>query len=227
MIDLLEYPNPEECLVATEFIESDALEVDWCLDYLDIHHRPDREKAIEIFEFVRDELDFTFRIRLDRGSYKASSIIDEGAGFCTQKTIVLCALSRAAGIPSALVFSEIRDQSLSSKMIQTLGTDIIYQHALAALYLGDQWLKVDASLSPDRVIRKAYHCVEFDGMSDALLPATRLTGAPHATYLKFIGAYADLPFDLMMAGFTQAYPHLSHDQLASLHRASNLGGDEQ
>ena len=222
----LKFPNPSECLSPTEFLDVDAPIMNWCIEYLDIRDKSPRVKAIEIFEFVRDELEFRFEIATDRRAYVASAIVDDGTGFCTQRAIVLCTLARAAGIPSALLFADLLDRSLSPSLISTLGTQVIHEHGLAALYLDEQWLKVDVGPSPEHVIRNGYRCVEFDGMSDALMAATKLTNSPHATYLKFHGAYADLPFDTMMARLAGSYPHLSLEQLSAIQsvRLGTRGG---
>lgn len=216
MTATLKFPHPSRCLRTTEFLDADAPIINWCLEYLDIRDRSPQVKAVEIFEFVRDELDFRFGIATEPHEYVASNIIDGGTGFCTQRAIVLCALARAAGIPSVLLFADLLDRSLSPALVSTLGTQIIHEHGLAALYLGERWLKVDVGPSPEHVIRNAYRCVEFDGMSDALMSATKLTGSPHATYLNFHGAYDDLPFETMMAGWAESYPHLSHEQLSDI-----------
>lgn len=92
----------------------------------------------------------------------------------------------------------------------------MFHHGLNAFYLEGRWLKVDASLSPDVTTRKGYLVVDFDGTREALLPETTLAGGPHATYKRFHGTYAELPFDQMLNAFMSAYQHVDMLALAQL-----------
>ncbi|MGE3737208.1 MAG: transglutaminase, partial [Blastocatellales bacterium] len=124
---------------------------------------------------------------------------------------------RAAGIPTALVLTDLRDYTLSPRIREMLGTDIMHHHGLNAFYLDGRWLKADASLSPDIMQRKGYRLVEFNGQQDALLAPTTLAGQPHAEYLVFHGLYDDLPYEQIMAAFRAAYPLMeSADKAQSL-----------
>ena len=68
----------------------------------------------------------------------------------------------------------------------------------------------------DVVSRKKYRRVEFDGVSDALFPATTLAGAPHARVERFHGMYPDLPFENLQDAFLRAYREADAYRLAEL-----------
>lgn len=205
--------DPEKCLRPAEFINSDDPTIRSFVEDLGVRGRPERERAIELFEFVRDGLEYEFAIRLHRKEYRASYTFEEGRGFCVRKAIVLCALSRAADIPSALVLSDLRDRTLSPNVVEALGTDVMYHHGLAALYVQGRWLLVDPALSPALVARKKYIPISFDGMQNALQHATTLEGKPHAEYVKFHGYYSDLPYDQMIQALQAGYKNANSAKL--------------
>lgn len=163
------------------------------------------QRAVRLFEFVRDKIQFEFTVKLHHEDFVASRILKHGRGFCVQKAVLLCALGRAAGIPSALVMADLRDHTLPPHLVEMVGTNVLHHHGLVAFYLGGKWVKVDAALSPDVVSAKGYHGVVFDGASDALMPLVTQEGKPHAEYLEFHGHYPDLPFRQMIEAFVKAY----------------------
>ncbi|RME05541.1 MAG: transglutaminase family protein [Deltaproteobacteria bacterium] len=196
---------PEACLVETERIDFSHPRIQALLARLGLAGQSPRNRAVRLFRFVRDEIRYTFMAQMDREAYRASAVLEAGAGFCVQKGMLLCALGRGAGIPTALVLSDLEDASLSPRIARALGTNVMFHHGLNAFYLDGAWRFVDASLSPDVVQRKGYRPVVFDGTADALQAGTTLAGKPHARYLKFHGMYVDLPYEQMIAAFIEAY----------------------
>lgn len=209
-------PNPEACLKPTQFIDSDAPAIRDLILAMELEGCSIRERAVRIFEHVRDNVTYEFMIRFTPEEYQASYTLGDGRGFCVRKSILLCALARAAGVPAALVLSDLRDLSLSTRVTLALGTDIMYHHGLTAFHIDGNWLKVDASLSPDIVTKKRYRPVKFDGVSDALQQSTTLDGSPHAQYLEIHGLYEDLPYDQMMEAFGLGYKDADMAMFAKL-----------
>ncbi len=209
-------PDPSECLEPTEFIDFDAPNIRACVESLALGSLAPKEQAIALFEYVRDNFVYEFGIQGAREQYKASVTMDRRAGFCVTKSILLCALGRSHGIPSALVLSDMRDGSLSPVVIKALGTDVMHQHGLGAFYLNDRWVKMDSALSPELVEKKGYQPIEFDGEQDALHASTTLSGDPHMEYLAFHGIYPELPYDLMVAGFMEGYRNRDSKLVASI-----------
>ena len=208
--------DPETCLQPTGIIDAAHPSITRCVASLGIDALPPAEKARSLFEFVRDEIRYEFMAKLGKDEYVASRILADGKGFCVQKAVLLCALGRAAGIPTALVLSDLRDDTLPEKIVSAMGTNVMFHHGLNAFYLNGRWIKVDASLSPDIVDKKGYRLVEFDGVADALQAATTQAGAPHSEYVRFHGFYADLPFGQMMQAFTGAYAKADIAALAEM-----------
>lgn len=207
--------DPTQCLAPTEVIDSDSASV----QALSLSMRgdgPPRQKAIRLFEHVRDEIQYEFRAKLTKDEYRASRVLADGKGFCVQKAVLLCALLRAARIPSALVLCDLKDYTLPARIVEAMGTDTMFHHGLTAIHLDGRWLLADASLSPDVVERKRYRRVEFTGEDDALFPRTTLAGAPHAEITRFHGMYVDLPFNQMVGAFMAAYAQADRAALAEM-----------
>lgn len=209
-------PALDACLAPTGFIDSADPAIIARVKELRVAALPPAERAAVLFRFVRDDVRYEFMAKLTAEEYRASHVLRQRRGFCVQKAVLLCALSRAAGVPCALVLSDLVDHSLSPKIASALGTNVMFHHGLNAFHIDGRWLAADASLSPDLTSRKGYRPVDFDGTADALLPVTTLAGAPHATYARFLGTYADLPFDQMLDAFIQAYGKADVQALAEI-----------
>jgi hypothetical protein len=207
-------PNVEACLRATPFIDAGHPSITGLVDGLGVRELPPVDRARMLFEYVKREVRYEFSAKLVADEYVASNVLAQGRGFCVQKAVLLAALGRAAGIPTALVLSDMRDHTLPRWVAEALTTDVMHHHGLDAFYLDGQWWKVDASLSPDVTERKGYRDVAFAGNGDALLPETTLAGAPHAEYLTFHGAYDDLPFAQMLEAFGRAYANADVQKLS-------------
>jgi len=196
---------PESCLGGSDVIEIDVPAIRDIVHDLGLLSLAPAERAVRAFAWVRDEIQYEFMAKLSRAQYVTSHVLALREGFCVQKAMVLCALGRAAKVPTALVLSDLRDRSLHPKMVKALGTDVMFQHGLNAFHLEDRWLLADASLSPELCHRNRYRLVELDGKADALMAKTTLDGKPHAEYVRFHGMYADLPFEQLVSTWATAY----------------------
>lgn len=205
MSPIFEPPDVLECLEATDLIDSTHPGIAACALRLCVAQLSPKERACQLFRFVRDEIAYEFLPRLEREEYRASRVLEAGKGFCVQKAILLCALGRAAGIPTALVLSDLRDATLPEALVRALGTDTLYHHGLNALYLDGRWMLADASLPQALCERRGYRPAHFDGAADAMLAPTTLAGSPHAIYEKIHGAYSEFPFEQMVQAFREGY----------------------
>ncbi len=213
---MIEFPNAEDCIAPSSFIDSDAETIQECVENLELDGLTPNERAVKIFNYVRDKVTYEFSIRVPREEFKASFTVTSGRGYCVRKAVLLGALCRSVDIPAVVILCDMRDQSLSPKIAEALGTDIMHYHGLAGIHLDGQWLKLDASLSPGLVKKKQYRLVEFDGKSDALQENTTLTGSPHMEYVAYHGAYIDLPYDQMMRGYKEGFNNSNKEMMAQL-----------
>src|SRR4051794_7827475 len=66
--------------------------------------------AIRLFYAVRDRIRYEiYGADLSSTGFRASTIIGRGSGLCIHKSIVYAAAVRALGIPSRLVFANVRN----------------------------------------------------------------------------------------------------------------------
>ena len=212
----MEYPNPEDCLAPTHFIDSDAETIQACVHKLELEGLSPNERAVKIFNYVRDDVTYEFSIRVTRDQFKASYTVVNGRGYCVRKALLLGALCRAVDIPAVVILCDMRDGSLAPKIVEALGTDVMHYHGLCGIYLDGKWLKLDASLSPALVEKKQYRIVKFDGHSDALQENTTLTGGAHMEYVAYHGAYVDLPYEQMMRGYKDGFNNSNKEMMAQL-----------
>jgi hypothetical protein len=208
--------DPGECLEPTWFADAEHPAIREALAGLHIADAPPHERAAAVFAFVRDAVTYEFMAKFTREEYVASHVLTMGRGFCVQKSMLACALGRAAGVPTALVLSDMRDHTLPARMVKALGSDVMYQHGLNAYHLDGRWLLADGVFSPDLVERRAYRPVLFDGMAHALLSSTTLSGRPHIEYTAFHGIHAELPWEDMMDAFRRDYASVDIPALLEL-----------
>ena len=105
----------------------------------------DVDKAQVLFEHVRDHWKYSYRVRLHGPEdISARVMLDRGEGFCIQEAAVLAALARAAGVPTALCFQTIRDQTLPRERIEEFFPQgLMVGHGLVAFHLGGRWVRHD------------------------------------------------------------------------------------
>lgn len=211
------FPDPAACLAPTAFLNSEYPSLKECVSELGVLDLPAEERAARLFAFVRDEILYECLPKLTREEYVASYILSVRRGFCTQKAALLAALGRATGIPTALILTDLRDESLSERATQVMGGKNLFEyHGIVAFHIDGQWLKADATQSPGLVERKRYRRVDFDGCADALLAPETLEGKPHIRYEAVRGVYADLPFDEMTALFRATFGEINLEALGSM-----------
>jgi len=191
------YPHPEDALGATDVIEADAPAIRDLADRV-TEGAEGSEAARLLFEWVRDEIRYDMAPDVEgREDWCATSTLERGAGFCQQKAVLLAALLRARGIPSAIVMQDLLDHKIPDRYVELIGSQRLEVHGLTCAYLDGRWVRLDATLPRPFVERKRYRLVEFDGEDDAVLSATDADGLPHFEVLEELGTWADLPDEIV------------------------------
>ncbi len=156
----------------------------------------EKEKAINLFYFVRDSILYNlYMISLSIEDFRASRILEWKEGYCVQKAVLLAALSRAVGIPSRLVFAMIRNHKVPNHIYKKLGNNLFYRHGYNQFFLGGKWVTVAPTFDKNSCDKNGLPKVEFDGKKDATLPEKDLKGEPYIEYVEKFPPLADLPFD--------------------------------
>lgn len=99
----------------------------------------DRERAVRLHDFVRDEVRFGFAASFY--DQTASQVLQAGVGYCNTKSTLFVALLRALGIPARQHFVDIRADILHG--VINPGT-LYVDHSYAEVWLGGRWLKLDS-----------------------------------------------------------------------------------
>jgi transglutaminase-like putative cysteine protease len=156
----------------------------------------DEEKAVRLFYFVRDSIEYSvYMVSVFIEDFKASRILEWGKGYCVQKAVLLAALGRAAGVPSRLVFAKIKNHKLPPQILEEIGTNIFPRHGYNQFFLNGRWVSAAATFNKELCERHRLPTVEFDGKRDAILPKKGLNGEPYIDYVEKFPPTQDLPFD--------------------------------
>lgn len=152
-------------------------------------------RAVALFRFVRDTIRYDIGPDLpSRSAWHAAATLARGRGFCQQKAVLLAALLRAAGIPSALGFQHVRDWKLQgTRFAAILPEGVIIYHGLTFAWLHGAWRAMDATLDAGLCERRNYQLVSADPTGDAYLPRKDLAGNRHFDLFAQFGPSADLP----------------------------------
>ena len=155
-----------------------------------------RDKAIHIFNFVRDHIRYNvYSPRPSPEEFKASHVLSRKEGYCVQKAVLLVALARAARIPARLRFAEIRQHLTSGDFLEKRGSNLFPFHGLADLNIDGRWVRATPTYDVEYCKKVGVMPVAFNGENDALLPLHTLDGRLNIEYIEDRGFFEDLPLD--------------------------------
>ncbi|HOJ39679.1 MAG TPA: transglutaminase-like domain-containing protein [bacterium] len=152
----------------------------------------EREKAVAIFNFVREKILYRF----DYPGTLASTTLVRRKGNCFNKANLQIALLRRAGIPAAygvcLIHREVFQPLLPEDIYQLVSEPTV--HVYACCYLKNSWVAADATI--DRQTYENFYLnqpgwfyADWDGTTDYLLAEAHLVAKQ--------GLYANIDLFLM------------------------------
>jgi len=167
------------------------------------------ERAVRLYYAIRDGFRYNpWRVKAERSAFKASDVLlrnrDEGA-HCIDKANLLAASCRALGIPSRLHFAIVRNHIGTEQLELLLGTDLLVFHGYVELYLGVKWVAATPAFNKELCDHLGAAPLEFDGVTDSVFQPYDRTGSRFMEYVHDYGAFADVPFDLMIAEWKKHY----------------------
>ncbi len=199
-----------EFLQATAMVDADHPDV---IRFADAHagtHPDPRAQAVTLYYAVRDGFRYDpYRLDISVNGLKASTVLQQGRGWCVNKAVLLAAACRARGIPARIGFADVRNHLSTERMRETMKTDVFYYHGYTAILLDGQWVKATPAFNIELCQRFGLKPLEFDGTEDSIYHPFDLTGNRHMEYLNFRGEFADVPLDDMRATFEQHYRHMT------------------
>ena len=161
--------------------------------------KTNKEKAIALFYWVRDEIRYMMSaFYMIKSNFKASVTLRRGYGFCVSKAVLLSSFARAVGIPAKVHLADIRNNKVPQEVIDYLGTNIFYMHGYSELYIDNKWIKATPVFDKNTSIRAGFlPLVEFDGINNGILSKYDPDGNLFVEYIKDRGVYVELPYDEM------------------------------
>jgi transglutaminase-like putative cysteine protease len=200
-------PGPQH-LAATRWIESEHPAV---RAFALAHTRGDtpREQAVALYRAVRDRMRYDpYRIDLSDAGMSASTVLQQGHGWCVPKAVLLAAVCRAQGIPARLGFADVRNHLSTERLRNTMKTDVFAWHGYTSLWIDGAWRKATPAFNIELCDRFGLLPLEFDGESDSLYHPFDREGRQHMEYVNERGAFDDLPLAQMRAAFREIYPDM-------------------
>jgi len=195
-----------EFLVPGDFIDSAHPAV---VSFSHKHSKGDTalERAVSLYYAVRDEVRYNPFIDVsDRETYRASSVLAAGQGFCIGKAALLAAAARAAGIEARIGFADVKNHLTTPRLAETMGSDLFVYHGYADLHLDGKWVKATPAFNLALCKRFRVKPLEFDGRSDSIFHAFDEDERRHMEYLRDRGRYVDVPVAEIQRVFSETYP---------------------
>jgi hypothetical protein len=168
----------------------------------------DIEKAKALFYWVRDTIKYNMQlfVPIILNNFKASKVMQKGQGFCVSKSILLSSLARAVGIPARIHLVDLINHLVSQKVIDFMGTNIMFYHGFSEFFLDGKWVKLTPSFDQETAMRGGFlPMVEFDGKNDAVFPPQDINGKKFGEYVGDRGVHADLPLNDIDKIFREKY----------------------
>lgn len=162
--------------------------------------------AVKLYYAVRDDIwyDPYYPFYLPE-HYRASNVLKSGRGFCVSKASLLCALGRACGIPSRVGFATVRNHLATRKLLEYIGSDLFVYHAFTEFYLLGRWVKATPTFNVELCRKHNVVPLEFNGREDSIFHAYNMGKKQFMEYLEFHGTYADIPVDVILTAWEEAY----------------------
>jgi len=144
----------------------------------------------------------------DPDSYRASSVLAAGGGYCVGKAALFAALCRAGGIPARVAFGDVTNHLSSEKLREKMGTNYFAWHGFTEVFLDGRWVKASPTFNSTLCSRFGVAPLDFDGGADALLQAYDDEGRTFMKYEVLHGAFHDVPGKFLIAEMARLYPQL-------------------
>ena len=132
-----------------------------------------RYKSKILFDYVRDNVRYQF----GQWGKKASKVLQEGKGMCTNSANLFVALLRANNIPAGYGIMRVKGQEYLSSLTPPMFKSQISPesvHIYSYAFLNGKWVKADPSIDKDFSQQVAnfdstFRLAQWDGTSDQIL----------------------------------------------------------
>jgi transglutaminase-like putative cysteine protease len=166
-------------------------------------------RVLRLYRAVRDDVIYDPYVDLsDPANFRASTVLAAGRGFCIGKAALLAACCRVIGVPARVGYADVRNHLSSPRLTEHMGTDVYVWHSYTDILIDGTWVKATPAFNRELCRRLGLEPLAFDGRSDSLLHPYDRAGRLYMQYLDDRGAFADVPYDAIMAAFRTHYAAL-------------------
>lgn len=170
----------------------------------------DRTKAIALFDAVRDRIRYNPYVEMtDPETFRASSVLAAGQGYCVGKASLYAAACRAVGVPARVAFADVRNHLTTEKLTESMGTDLFSWHGFTEVWLDGAWRKASPTFNDTLCQKLGVDVLPFDGEHDALLHPFDNAGRKYMRYERQHGAFADVPAKFIAREMARVYPRMN------------------
>lgn len=212
-------PSPQAYLGSSGYLDFESPAVAGFVDEVTADCDTDVARAVALFYAVRDRIRYNpYAISGDPESYRASSVLEAGEGWCVSKGALMTACARRAGIAARPGYADVRNHLTSERLSKQMGTDVFAYHGYVELWLEGRWVKATPVFNIELCERFGVRPQEFDGSTDSLFQEFDNAGQRHMEYLLDRGPYTDVPLNEILGDFRARYPYLTE-------KLAEAGGD--
>jgi Transglutaminase-like superfamily len=202
----------QSTLAVTEFLDWNSETVRSYVEKAVGTERDTVRQVVKLYYTVRDRIRYdVYGVDMTRLGLKASSIIENRAGFCIHKSIVFAAGARCLGIPSRLAFSDVKNHISTPALKALIGGDVFHYHAYAEVLLDGKWIKATPVFNSMLCWLFGIEPLEFDGTADATLQPYDKEGNKCLEFIEFHGIFDDVPYSQCIAALRRHHPRLFLD----------------
>ena len=179
----------------------------------------DTQKAIALYYAVRDGIKYNpYVFEANPVTLSASHCIEAGQSYCIPKAILLGALCRLNGIEARIGLADVRNHLSSPALIEWLRSDVFVMHGYTEIKLDGKWVKATPAFDKTLCERMGVEPLKFNGRDDSIFHEFNGEGHRHMEYVQEHGHFDEVPFEFIVEGVLNAYPHLIAEHKPNLKR---------
>jgi transglutaminase-like putative cysteine protease len=202
-------PDARTCLEPASYVDSDHPEVRAFALARTGEARTAIDKARALYRAVRDEIRYDPYVDYtDPETYRASSVLRRGSGYCVGKAALYAASCRAVGIPARVGFADVRNHLATPRLLESIGTDLFAWHGYVELMPDGSWVKATPTFNATLCEKLGVVPLDFDGAEDAMLQPFDRDGREFMQYVTQRGTYHDVPVAFLVAEMARLDPSL-------------------
>jgi transglutaminase-like putative cysteine protease len=192
-----------------EYVDSDHVSVRRHAESLTARLSDSRERAKKLYGAVRDGIRYDPYVDYtSRETFRASSVLAAGRGYCVGKAALYAALCRAVDIPARIGLADVRNHLSTPRLLAAVGTDVFAYHGYVEVHLDGRWLKATPTFNETLCAKLNVAPLAFEGTDDALLQPFDGEGREFMQYLVDHGTFFDVPAKFLIREMAHLYPTL-------------------